>query len=99
MQDLESYLDAKLRDDDQLGILPHKSPDDLVDQFGIRVSLLILWVGLLIAAISVVSRPSFGKCSALENIMERNTCYDQLRGGLLEPPAKGADSRVYEYTR
>jgi hypothetical protein len=93
MQDLTSYLDTKLKDDDELELSPHKSPEDLVDRFGIRASLLILCIGLLIAAIGVVGRPSFGKCSALENVTERNACYDELRSGLLGPPAKGGDLR------
>ena len=46
---------------------------------------------LFIAAIWVTSRPSFEKCSALENVTERNACYDGLRKELLKPPAKGAD--------
>jgi hypothetical protein len=93
MQDLKSCLDTKLKVDDEFDVTAHKSPEDLVDQFGIRASLVILCIGLLMAAIWVVGRPSFGKCSALENVMERNACYDQLRSDLLKPPAKGADLR------
>jgi hypothetical protein len=29
----------------------------------------------------------------LESVIERDTCYDQLRIDLLKPPAKGADLR------
>jgi hypothetical protein len=93
MRDSKSYLDTKLKDDDELDVPPPKSPEDLVDEFGIRASLVILCIALLIAAQWIVSRPSFEKCSALENVMERNTCYDQLRSDLLKPPVKGADLR------
>ena len=95
MQDSKSYLDTKLKDDDEFDVSAHKSPKGLVDQFGIRASLVILCIGLLMAAVWVVSRPSFEKCSAFENVMERNTCYDQLRSDLLKPPVKGADLRYW----
>jgi hypothetical protein len=68
-----------------------ESPEDLIDRFGIRTALLVLCVALFIAAIWVVSRPSFEKCSALENATERNACFETLRNDLLKPPAKGAD--------
>jgi len=93
MQDSKSYLDTELKDDDEFDVLAHKSPEDLADQFGIRASLVTLCIGLLIAAIWLVSRPSFEKCSALENATARNACYDQLRSELLQPPIKGADLR------
>jgi hypothetical protein len=32
--------------------------------------------------------PSFSKCSALEKVTERNTCYDKLRNDLLKPPVR-----------
>jgi hypothetical protein len=93
MQDSNAYFDTTLKDEDELDASPHKSPEDLVDQFGIRLSMLILCIALFIAAISVISRPSFEKCSALESVIERNTCYDQLRSELLKPPVKGEDFR------
>jgi hypothetical protein len=68
-----------------------KSPEELMDRFGVRTALLVLCIALFIAAIWVTSRPSFEKCSGLENVTERNTCYDDLRKELLKPPAKGAD--------
>jgi hypothetical protein len=68
-----------------------ESPDELIDRFGIRTALLVLCVALFIAAIWAVSRPSFEKCSALENVTERNACFEALRNDLLKPPAKGAD--------
>jgi hypothetical protein len=48
-----------------------ESPEELIDRFGIRTGLLVLCIALFIAAIWVVSRPSFEKCSALENVTER----------------------------
>jgi hypothetical protein len=67
------------------------SPEEPIDRFGIRIALLVLCVALFIAAIWLVTRPSFEKCSALENVTERNACYEELRNDLLKPPAKGAD--------
>jgi hypothetical protein len=93
MQDSKSCLDTKSKVDDEFDAPPAKSPEDLGDEFGIRASLVILCIALLMAALWVVCRPSFEKCSALENVMERNICYDQLRSDLLKPPAKGADLR------
>jgi hypothetical protein len=66
-------------------------PEGPIDRFGIRTALFLLCVALFIAAIWLVSRPSFDKCSALENVTERNACYEILRSDLLKPPAKGAD--------
>jgi hypothetical protein len=66
-------------------------PEELIDRFGIRTALFVLCVALFIAAIWLVSRPSFEKCSALENVAERNACFETLRNDLLKPPAKGAD--------
>ena len=68
-----------------------KSPEALVDQFGIRTALLVLCIAAFIAAIWLASSPSFEKCSALENVTERNACYDGLRNDLSKPPAKGPD--------
>jgi hypothetical protein len=68
-----------------------ESSEEFIDRFGIRTALLVLCVALFIAAIWVVSRPSFEKCSALENITERNACFETLRNDLLKPPAKGAN--------
>jgi hypothetical protein len=66
-------------------------PEALVDRFGIRTALFVLCVALFISAMWLVSGPSFGKCSALENVTERNACFEALRNDLLKPPAKGAD--------
>src|SRR5262245_33636233 len=68
-----------------------RSEEAFADRFGIRVALLGLCIASLIAAIWFVRSPSFEKCSAIENVSDRNACYDQLRQELLKPPAKGAD--------
>jgi hypothetical protein len=66
-------------------------PEELVDRFGIRTAVVALCVALFIAALWLASRPSFEKCSAIENVTERNACFETLRNDLLKPPAKGAD--------
>jgi len=68
-----------------------KSSWEFADQFGIRTALLVLCIASFIAAIWFVSRPSFEKCSAIENVTDRNACYEAVRKELLKPPAKGAD--------
>ena len=65
-----------------------KSPEEDVDRLGVRISLLVLCVALFLAANWVIRTASFQKCSALENVTQRNTCYDELRNELLKPPAK-----------
>ena len=84
--DFETTIDEDPRD-----VLRRQSPEDLADQFGMRTSLLLFCIALLIAALWFVSSPSFEKCSAIENVTDRNACYDGLREELLRPPAKGAD--------
>ena len=59
--------------------------------FGLRTALFFLVVALFVAAMWIVNRPSFEKCSTLENVGERNACYEKLRDDLSKPPAKGAD--------
>jgi hypothetical protein len=71
--------------------LKGKNPEDLADRFGINLSLLILCVALLIAAVWLFSSPSFEKCSALDNITQRMACYGELRDNLMKPPAKGGE--------
>ena len=71
--------------------LSPKSPKAFADRFGIRAALIGLCIASLIAAIWFVRSPSFEKCSAIENVADRNACYDQLRQELLRPPAKGAN--------
>jgi hypothetical protein len=68
-----------------------KSPEEFADQFGIRTALLVLCIASFIAAIWFVRSPSFEKCSAVENVTDRNACYDGLKKEFLRPPAKGAD--------
>jgi hypothetical protein len=65
-----------------------KGPEDDVDRLGVRISLLVLCVALFLAANWVIRTAGFQKCSALENVTQRNTCYDELRKELLKPPAK-----------
>jgi hypothetical protein len=65
-----------------------KGPEDEVDRLGVKISLLVLCVALFLAANWVISAATFQKCSALENVTQRNTCYDELRNELLKLPAK-----------
>jgi hypothetical protein len=76
-------LETTSKEDEQ----PKASEDD-VDRLGVRISLLVLCVALFLAADWVIRTASFQKCSALENVTQRNTCYDELRNELLKPPAK-----------
>jgi hypothetical protein len=64
------------------------APEDGVDRLAIKISLLVLCVALFLAAYWMMRAPSFPKCSALENVTERNTCYDKLRSDLLKPPVR-----------
>jgi hypothetical protein len=88
MQPSEWDFSSTVREDETA--LP-ETPEERLDRFGIRTALFVLCVALFIAAIWLVSGPSFGKCSALENVRERNACFEALRNDLLKPPAKGAD--------
>jgi hypothetical protein len=54
-------------------------------------AFLVLVVALFVAAIWFANRPTFEKCSALENVIERDACYEKLRDDLSKSPAKGAD--------
>jgi hypothetical protein len=67
------------------------TPEERVDRYGIRTALLALVIALFVAAMWLANRPSFEKCSTLENATERYACYDKLRDELSKPPAKGAD--------
>jgi hypothetical protein len=78
-------------DENEQNVAWPKSPEERADQFGIRTALLVLCIAFFIAAMWLVSRPSFEKCSALENVAERDACFDKLRNDLSKPPAKGAD--------
>ena len=89
MQRLEWDFENRI-DDDELDAALSGSPEVLADRFGVRTALLVLCIALFIAAIWLTSRPSFEKCSGLENATERNACYNELRNELSKPPAKGA---------
>jgi hypothetical protein len=91
MQSRERYLET-IPNDDECDLAEPQSTEEFADRFGMRASLLMLCVGLLIAAVWMVSRPSFETCLALENTTERQACYDNLRVELLKPPAKGAEA-------
>jgi hypothetical protein len=78
-------------DDGRAEIAWPETPEERVDRFGFRTALFVLILALFIAAMWVANRPSFEKCSALENATERNACYDELRHDLFKPPAKGPD--------
>jgi hypothetical protein len=65
-----------------------KAPEDGVDRLAIKISLFVLCVALFLAAYWMMRAPSFPKCSALEKVTERNTCYDKLRDDLLKPPVR-----------
>ena len=93
MQSRERYAET-IPNDNESDLAQPQSPEEIVDRFGIRASLLMLCVGLLISAVWMISRPSFAKCAALENATERQACYDNLRAELLKPPAKGAEVPV-----
>ena len=73
--------------DDEPDVAWPGSPQVLADLFGVRTALLVLCIAFFIAAIWATSWPSFEKCSALENVTERN---DGLRKEILKPPAKSA---------
>jgi hypothetical protein len=77
--------------DDEHNVTLPKSAEERIDQFGIRTALFVLTVAFFIAAMWLISSPSFEKCSALENVTERSACFDTLRSELLKPPAKGPD--------
>ena len=65
-----------------------KALEDDVDRLGVRISLLVLCVALFLAVNWVIRTASFQKCSALENVTQRDTCSDELRKELLKLPVK-----------
>jgi len=79
-------LEPASKDDDDYE--EPKSPENLVDQLGFKIALLVLGVGIILAAIWVFSSPSFQKCSALGTLAQRNTCYSELRNELFKSPAR-----------
>jgi hypothetical protein len=82
-------LETASKEGDEFDIATPKSPEDLVDQLGLKIALLVLFVALILVAMWVFSTPSFQKCIALENVTQRDACYSELRNELLKPPAKG----------
>ena len=78
-------------ENDQDSVAWPGSPEERVDHLGVRTALVVLCAAFFIAAIWLVTRPSFEKCSALDNTAERAACFDTLRRDLLKPPAKGAE--------
>jgi hypothetical protein len=80
----ESREDDK-REDDNTDL---RTPEDAADGFGIRTALLVTGVGFLIAAVWLISSPSFQKCSGLDNLKDRVACYESLRSAVLKPPVK-----------
>jgi hypothetical protein len=91
MQEVNWDSSLTSKDDHDCDVPQPKSPEDAVDQFGIRAALLVLCMALFIAAVSAMGVQTFGKCSALGDPADRHACYDNLRVELLKPPAKGAD--------
>jgi hypothetical protein len=83
------HLQTTSKDEGDGDLLQPETQEDGVDRLGVKISLLVLCVGLLLAVIWVISSPSFQKCSALEDGTQRNACYGDLRNELLKPPAKG----------
>ena len=69
-----------------------KLQEEFVDRCGIRVSLMMLCVGLLAASVWMADRPSVDSCFGLEDAAERYVCFDQFRAEFLRPPAKGAQA-------
>jgi len=85
----DSKRDFTARKDND--VLPPTLSEGLADRFGTMSALLVSGIAFFIAAIWFVSAPSFEKCSAVQNVADRNACYDGLREELLKPPAKGAE--------
>lgn len=93
MQVSDWHIDPSSEDSGEDEVRQPSSPEEQVDGLGSKLALLALCVAILLAGMWFFTGPSFEKCSALENLTERNACYEQLRLDLLRPPAKGADFR------
>jgi hypothetical protein len=50
--------------------------------------MLVLCVACLIAALWVLSTPSFEKCTVLTSASERYACYEALREVFSRPPTR-----------
>lgn len=77
-------------DEPQHNVAWPDSPEERVDRFGILTAAFLLCLAFFIAALWF-RLPSFEKCSALDDVAERDACYDALRSELSKPPAKGPD--------
>jgi hypothetical protein len=66
-----------------------ESSEAKINRIGTGLSLVVLFVALVITGISLISMPSFEKCSALRTQSERIICFESLRDQLLKSPAKG----------
>jgi hypothetical protein len=64
----EWHFDTAAPAGDEDDVINSKSLVDSAEQFGVNLSLLILYVALLIAALGIMSSPSFEKCSVFDNI-------------------------------
>jgi hypothetical protein len=88
MQPTEWDFHSSTEKDEDDTALP-ETPEERVDRYGVATALFVLCVAFFIAAIWVLTQPSFEKCSTLENAAERNACFDTLRQDQLQPAAKG----------
>jgi hypothetical protein len=86
-----SEFDFQAADGNESRVPLPETSEDRVDRFGLRTALVVLVIALFVAAIWLANTPTFEKCSALENVTERDACYEKLRNDLSKPPAKGAD--------
>lgn len=91
MQVEQWNLEIKAQGGDEYDVIKSEDAEDSTDRFGINLSLLILCIALLIAGLSMISSPSFEKCSSLSDVTQRNACYNELRNELMKPPAKGGE--------
>jgi hypothetical protein len=99
MQDVKWNFSLTSKDDHDYDVPQPKSPEEMVDQFGIRAALLILCIALFIAAVSAMGAQTFRKCSTLGDPTDRHACYDNLRDEFLKPPVKGADLTAVQLHR
>jgi hypothetical protein len=87
MQPSELDFESRLEEDKDDVARP-KSPEERLDQFGIRTALVLLCIAFFMAAMWLVSEPSFQKCIAVQNVTERDACFDSLRNEFLKPPTR-----------
>jgi hypothetical protein len=86
MQDDKWDLSSASEDDHE--VTHATSQEESVDQWAVRIALIVLCVALFIAAVWLMKLPSFEKCSTLDDPSQRHACYDNLRAELLRPPVK-----------